>query len=164
VDPKVLNRLHWLYLSQFTCIGDEVTKSVFPVITNLDTKGRPALTYDPIVTNQDTGAMLIISNEPQFHISFHPPTARPLDSIPGAIGADCKPIKDGWVTFSEPKPPMACWKANFLKVDMWITNRENFRKFAMLALGGTNGSATLTPAPTLQLFNNTLQPLELPLH
>jgi hypothetical protein len=164
VDPGILNRLYWLYRSQFTYVRqDIVTNVLFPTQPDLDQWGRPNLNYVPKLDTN--GVVQMTNNEPMF-IAAPKPTAptRSIGEIPGAWEDPKGTVTNGWFLIPTNKLQEATARqfpswfrvGTYLDRTIYITNRENFVKFAMLALGGTNGAPTLVPRPFLLLNQNGL--------
>jgi hypothetical protein len=97
----------------------------------------------------------MINNQPQFTANFTPSAPKTFEKIPGAFGPDNIPHNQ-WFVIEPDKPSRnrpAYEAGTYLGRKIWITDREKFFEFAVLALGGTNGTSTLTPVPILQQFN-----------
>jgi hypothetical protein len=161
VDPTVLNRLFWLYRSQFTNISTKIlTTTLFPPQPDLDQLGRPNLSYQPVLIAGTTNVQMNSSNSPIFTASVKPSVPKDT-TIPGALIIDARSKTtirtNGWWSFEEPNSSQTNWfeaKGTYRGKRIWITNSENFFNFAILALGGTNGSSGLTP-PAAVLFNQS---------
>lgn len=165
IDPNVLNRLYWLYRAEFTDVPPNiVTNVLFPSQDDLDPQGRPNLVYTPKL--EPNGNVAMTNNQPVFIARpKQERKARSITEIPGAGKNECGIITNGWFAI-DPKATeiKSTWKKapNYLRRSIYITNRENFVSFAVLALGGTNGSSTLTPKPFLFLNQNGLITLPAP--
>jgi hypothetical protein len=157
VDPNQIQRLHYLYLAEFKNITKNELNIIFPPTpTPLDQQGRPYLSYTPL-TNAD-GTVVMSNGVPQFMarpITNQPPS---ISMIPGAILANGG-VNDGWFTIdTEPTNSFEHFNmGSYNHHTIWITNKENFFKFALLILGGTNVMATSSQStPLLQIQNGLL--------
>jgi hypothetical protein len=164
VDSIQLTRLCQLYRSEFEEIDTNDVNKIFPPASMLDAQGRPALDYSPVLETNSTGVFVKLDNKyrPIFYAqakqSVKPKTI--LD-IPGALGLITS-IKTnvlegsvtfttnsfhgrnlGWFSFEQPtnlSPELRriCRMGPYLGHYIWVTNSQNFLKFSLLALGGTN--------------------------
>jgi hypothetical protein len=135
-----------LYRAEFTNdLSSDQLAIIFPCPPQaLDAQGRPLLKYFPIFDKDSKTNVVIINNTPQFTaIQIPPATPHPLSDIPGVVTNKTGSHFNGWFTFDHPPTNYPCWKMGPYFIDhfpcfVWITNRENFFKFTLLALGGTN--------------------------
>lgn len=156
VDPAALNRLFWLYQSQFVYIGENnLTNVIFrPPPPSLDQFGRPILNYIPVDDTNNPGQVLMVSNQPVF-IAVKPPKSTPpsFDQIPGSIHEKGGLPIHPWYSFDQPMPPTNYFAKCVCRGEtVYITDRIGFFKFAVLALGGTNGTATVSTSPSSTPF------------
>jgi hypothetical protein len=153
VDPNILNRIYLLYRAEFTNVSRaDLFKIIPPAPTPLDQQGHPYLQYTP-VTNSN-GQVLMTNNQPVFTaipIPIKPPT---YAQVPGSIIDANGTRTNGWFSFTPPANNCSSWwpMGHYLHTDIWITNRDNFFQFELLALGGTNSIAN--PGPTPFTINN----------
>lgn len=160
IDPNEMNRLFCLYRAEFKEIGTNELSAIFPSpAPPLDQQGRPFLDYHPVtVTNDNQISVLITNNQPVFTATLKasPPPPQ-LNSIPGAIIDEKGDRNAGWFSFTQPENSTTATRMGpYLSHYIWITNRDSFFKFALLALGQTN----VTTGPLLQIQNGLLLRLQ----
>jgi len=155
-DPNEINRLYCLYRAEFRKATSNELTVIFPAPSaQLDQQGRPYLDYTPVLNTND-GTVLITNNQPVFTAKPKAvPSAPTIFDIPGSITNDTtKEVNEGWASFSEPANATPSSRMGpYLNHYIWITNRTNFFKFALLALGGTNVSANTKSSQPLFLIN-----------
>jgi hypothetical protein len=162
VEPAELNRLYHLYRVLFNPAHDNEFAQIFPnANTQLGPDGKPLLKYSPILTNGNE--VVMISNQPQFTATFVKPTPPKPSDVPGAKD-DNGNVLNGWFSFASPKlqvPAATTWihTGPYLGRDIWITNKENFFKFALLVLGPTNSLGSQFLSAPYSIQNGLLLPL-----
>src|ERR1039458_8358987 len=154
VDPNEISRLYWLYRAEFNAVDDAALAKIFPPSPPaLDQQGRPYLDYTP--ETYTNGFVILTNNQPVFKAKPKRPIKPTIADIPGAVLNDRGDVNGGWFSFSQPaNAPLSARMGPYLNHYIWITNRENFFKFALLALGGTNSTAALKSSPAIFLLNN----------
>ena len=158
VDPSVLNRLYWLYRAEVTNISEkDIDNNIFPAQQDLDPSGRPQLQYEAVPDPNNPGKILMTNNQPVFTAKPKEKKPRDVKSIPGAwLDNTGNKINKGWFTFASPttQNPKPLPVGPYQGRTFWVTNYDNFMQFALLALGGTNGSSTLIPPPSFLMLQN----------
>jgi hypothetical protein len=161
VDPNEISRLYYLYRAEFKHITDADVLKVFPKPPDsLDKQGRPIPDYT-LKTYTYTNAtgvfvgVVMTNNQPVYDANPPKQPKNPqLADIPGAIDTKSNKI-DGWFSFTRPTNNVKSFYAGYyLHTGIWITNSENFFKFTLLTLGGTNNSTTTKSSSTMLLLNN----------
>jgi hypothetical protein len=149
-DPNQLNRLFYLYKAEFTNVASSDLTKIFPNPPGTGPDGKPILKYKPVLTNGNQ--VIIINNNPQFTATYETPTPHNAQEIPGAINA-AGTTNNPWFSFYPPSGKQCNnWfkTGPYLGKTIWITDKENFFNFAMLAFSTTNivssaSSASMAP-------------------